>query len=187
MDEIWIDRVRAMRGYEALTSSLRVLGIAFMVVILGWVLLALAASIGAAIGWGVITTLLIGYASGRLHGKFVEYRRAFKNIQRDKAKPFTSMEASLPRAAPNWAPPRSEVHTTLGSENLAVKAFVEREMPSTSKDEELRKAADLTARQLQQAIEIAEGKVGKERAESDGALVGAVLEVLATNYRHATR
>ena len=79
------------------------------------------------------------------------------------------------------------MHTALGSENQAVKAFVEREMASTSKDEELRKAADLTARQLQQAIDIVEGKVGKERAESDGSLVGAVLEVLATNYRHATR
>jgi len=32
-----------------------------------------------------------------------------------------------------------------------------------------------------------ERKVGKERAESDGTLAGAVLEVLATNYRHATR
>ena len=60
-------------------------------------------------------------------------------------------------------------------------------MATTPKDEALLKAADLTARQLQQAIEIVEGKVGKERAESDGALVGAVLEVLATNYRHATR
>ena len=60
-------------------------------------------------------------------------------------------------------------------------------MASTSKDEALRNAADLTARQLQQAIEIVEGKAGKERAEGDGALVGAVLETLATNYRHATR
>ena len=34
----------------------------------------------------------------------------------------------------------------------------------------------MTAKQLQQAIEIIEGKAGKERAESDGALVGAVLE-----------
>ena len=63
----------------------------------------------------------------------------------------------------------------------------ERGMATTAKDEALLKAADLTAKQLQQAIEIVEGKAGKERAESDGALVGAVLEVLATNYRHATR
>ena len=60
-------------------------------------------------------------------------------------------------------------------------------MALTSKDEALRKAADLTARQLEQAIAIVEDKVGKEKAESDGTLVGAVLEVLATNYRHATR
>jgi hypothetical protein len=60
-------------------------------------------------------------------------------------------------------------------------------MATTAKDDALLKAADLTARQLQQAIEIVESNVGKERAESDGALIGAVLEVLATNYRHATR
>jgi hypothetical protein len=60
-------------------------------------------------------------------------------------------------------------------------------MALTSQDEALIKAAELTAKQLQQALEIVEGKIGKERAESDGALVGAVLEVLATNYRHATR
>ena len=89
--------------------------------------------------------------------------------------------------APTWAAPTSEVQTALQSENAAVKSFVEREMASTSKDEALRNAANLTARQLQQAIEIVEGKAGKERAEGDGALVGAVLEVLATNYRHATR
>jgi DNA polymerase III alpha subunit len=54
-------------------------------------------------------------------------------------------------------------------------------MATTAKDEALIKAADLTAKQLQQAIDIVEGKVGKERAESDGALVGAVLDVLAMN------
>jgi hypothetical protein len=58
---------------------------------------------------------------------------------------------------------------------------------AASKDEELRRAADLTAKQIQQAVEIVQGKVGKDRAEADGALVGAVLEVLATNYRLATR
>jgi hypothetical protein len=60
-------------------------------------------------------------------------------------------------------------------------------MATTAKDDALLKAADLTAKQLQQAIEIVEGNLGKERAESDGALVGAVLDVLATNYRHQTR
>jgi hypothetical protein len=60
-------------------------------------------------------------------------------------------------------------------------------MALTSKDEALQKAADLTARQLELALALVEGKLGKERTESDGTLVGAVLEVLATNYRHATR
>jgi hypothetical protein len=187
IDEIWIDRMRQMRAYEGAVSSLRVIGIAMMVVVLGWVLLALAASITATIGKGIVMTLLVGYAVGRLHGKFVECRRAFQEVQREKSKPFTSMSASVPLRSPPRAAPESEVHTVLRSENLSVKAFVEREMASTSKDEELRKAADLTAKQLQQALEIVEGKVGKERTESDGALVGAVLDVLATNYRHATR
>lgn len=44
-------------------------------------------------------------------------------------------------------------------------------------------AADLTARQLQQALEIAEGKLGAERAQQGGPLIGAVLMTLAANYR----
>jgi len=60
-------------------------------------------------------------------------------------------------------------------------------MATTAKDDALLKAADLTAKQLQHALEIVESKVGRERAHLDGALVGAVLGVLATNYRHATR
>jgi hypothetical protein len=60
-------------------------------------------------------------------------------------------------------------------------------MATTSKDQALRKAANLTAKQLEQALEIVEGNVGKERTERDGALVGAVLGVLATHYRRATR
>ena len=187
IDEVWIDRVRQMRAYEAAASTLRVIGIAVMVVVLGWVLLALAASITATIGKGIVATLLVGYVVGRLHGKLAECRRAFQVVQREKSKPFTSMSASVPLRAPARALPEREVHTVLQSENPAVKAFVEREMASTSKDEELRKAAELTAKQLQQALEIVEGKVGKERTDSDGALVGAVLDVLATNYRHATR
>ena len=154
----------------------------------GMALFSVAAALAATLElgyFGIAVVLLVGYAVGLLQG--IQERQALKSIRRDEAKAFTSMTASLPLGAPTRAAPRSEVHTALGSENQAVKAFVEREMASTSKDEELRKAADLTARQLQQAIDIVEGKVGKERAESDGSLVGAVLEVLATNYRHATR
>ena len=57
---------------------------------------------------------------------------------------------------------------------------------ATATDDALLKAADLTARQLQQALEIVEGKLGSERAQSDGALVGSVLVALVTNYRHRT-
>jgi hypothetical protein len=39
----------------------------------------------------------------------------------------------------------------------------------------------------QQAIQIVEGKVSREHAGSDGTPVGDVLDVLATNYRPATR
>ena len=41
-------------------------------------------------------------------------------------------------------------------------------MATTAKDEALLKAADLTAKQLQQAIEIVEGRVGNDRAQTDG-------------------
>jgi len=166
---------------------------AFLIIVcliigVGMALFSVAAALAATLElgyFGIAVVLLIGYAVGLLQG--IQERQALKSIRSDEAKAFTSMTASLPLGAATRAAPRSEVHTALGSENQAVKAFVEREMASTSKDEELRKAADLTARQLQQAIDIVEGKVGKERAESDGSLVGAVLEVLATNYRHATR
>ena len=57
---------------------------------------------------------------------------------------------------------------------------------ASATDDALLKAADLTARQLQQALEIVEGKLGSERAQSDGALVGAVLVALVTNYQHRT-
>jgi len=166
---------------------------AFLIIVcliigVGMALFSVAAALAATLElgyFGIAVVLLVGYAVGLLQG--IQERQALKSIRRDEAKAFTSMTAPLPLGAPTRAAPRSEVHTALGSKNQAVKAFVEREMASTSKDEELRKAADLTARQLQQAIDIVEGKVGKERAESDGSLLGAVLEVLATNYRHATR
>ena len=60
-------------------------------------------------------------------------------------------------------------------------------MATTSMDEALLRAADLTARQLQQALEIVEGKLGPERAQENGALVGAVLQAIVENYRHRTQ
>ena len=54
---------------------------------------------------------------------------------------------------------------------------------AASKDDAMVQAADLTVRQLQQAIDIVEGKLGTERPQADGALLGAVLVVLAENYR----
>ena len=176
------------RGTRTMMSEAAFLIIVCLIIGVGMALFSVAAALAATLElgyFGIAVVLLVGYAVGLLQG--IQERQALKSIRRDEAKAFTSMTAPLPLGAPTRAAPRSEVHTALGSENQAVKAFVEREMASTSKDEELRKAADLTARQLQQAIDIVEGKVGKERAESDGSLVGAVLEVLATNYRHATR
>jgi hypothetical protein len=174
--EVWIER---------LTLSLRALGIAFMVVVLGWMLLTLATSVGTEVGLSISVALLIGYAGGRVHAWWKQLvARTPKTIQSEEFQ--ARRKAHVPLAAPSGAALRSEADTVPVSENPSIKAFVEREM-AASKDDELRTAADLTARQLQQAIEIAEGKVGKERAENDGALVGAVLEVLATNYRLATR
>ena len=173
--EVWTDR---------LTASFRALGLALMVLVLGWILLTLAANIADHIGKGIAAALLIGYIGGRLHALWQVRRwRALKTIQSDD---IQSVSRIPPLVARSWVPPRSEASAARDTENSSVKAFVEREM-AASKDEELRKAADLTARQLQQAIEITEGKVGKERADTDGALVGAVLDVLATNYRLATR
>jgi hypothetical protein len=54
-------------------------------------------------------------------------------------------------------------------------------------DQYLANAANLTAEQLKQAIEIVESRLGVERAQRDGALVGAVLAVLADNFRQKTR
>ena len=162
---------------------------AFLIIVcliigVGMALFSVAAALAATLElgyFGIAVVLLVGYAVGLLQG--IQERQALKSIRRDEAKAFTSMTASLPLGAATRAAPRSEVHTALGSENQAVKTFVEREMASTSKDEELRKAADLTARQLQQAIEIVEGKVGADRAEQAWPLVGSVLIALAENYR----
>jgi hypothetical protein len=50
----------------------------------------------------------------------------------------------------------------------------------------LNKAAELTASQLQRALEIVESAIGIDRARTDGALVGAVLVALSANYRDNT-
>ena len=60
-------------------------------------------------------------------------------------------------------------------------------MATTSMDEALLRAADLTARQLQQALEIVEAKLGPERLQENGALVGSVLQAIVENYRHRTQ
>ena len=50
----------------------------------------------------------------------------------------------------------------------------------------LNKAVELTADQLQRAIEIVEKAVGSDRAQADGGLLGAVLVALSANYRDNT-
>ena len=53
-----------------------------------------------------------------------------------------------------------------------VRIFIRRSVPGT-----------LTAKQLQQAIDMVEGKLGAERSQDASASVGAVLLTLAENYR----
>lgn len=173
--DVWTDRF---------TASLRALGIAVMVVVLGWLVVSLSANFVELIGRGIAVASLIGYAAGRLHGTWQAYRaRARKTIRTEQPLPVVR-QPQVPFA---WSPvpvSTSDVEAAPGAEN--VKAFFEREM-AASKESELLRATDLTAVQLQQALEIVEAKVGKERVARDGALVGAVLEALATNYRLATR
>ena len=159
-----------------------------VIVGVGIALFSVAAALAATIDLGyfrIAVVLLVGYAVGLLQG--IQERQALKRIQRDEAERLTPMTASLTLGAPARAAPESEAHMALGSEDMAVKTFVERETASTSKDEVLRKAADLTARQLQQAIEIVEDKVGAERAEQAWPLVGSVLIALAENSRQGRR
>ena len=59
-------------------------------------------------------------------------------------------------------------------------------MSESPGEKSLLKAAELTARQLQAAIDIVEGKLGADRAQTDGALLGAVLMALVENYRERT-
>ena len=56
-----------------------------------------------------------------------------------------------------------------------------------TRDEELVKAAELTAKQLQQAIEIVANQFGFENTARDSALVAAVMVALADNYREKTK
>jgi len=56
-----------------------------------------------------------------------------------------------------------------------------------TRDEELVKAAELTAKQLQQAIDIVASQFGSENAARDSALVAAVMVALADNYREKTK
>lgn len=170
---------------ERLVLTLRTLGIALMLVVLCWVLLALVTSVGNVLSRGIAAALLVGYAGGQAHAWWRQRMgRLPETLQ--SAEFQARRQAHIPMAAIASAAASSEADTVPTSESASIKASVEREL-AASKDEELRRAVDLTARQLQHAIEIAEGTVGKERAESSEALVGAILEVLATNYRLAIR
>lgn len=53
-------------------------------------------------------------------------------------------------------------------------------------DERMRAAAELTARQLEQAIEIVEDAFGSDLEAKRASLLGAVLSALATNYREGS-
>jgi hypothetical protein len=50
-------------------------------------------------------------------------------------------------------------------------------------DERMRAAAELTARQLEQAIEIVENEFGADLENKHASVVAAVLSALAANYR----
>jgi hypothetical protein len=173
--DVWADRF---------TASLRALGIAVMVVVLGWLVVSLTANFVELMGRGIAVASLIGYAAGRLHAMWQARRaRAQKTIRAEEQRPVMRP----PQVPFAWSPvpaSMSDTEAAPGVEN--VKAFFEREM-AASKESELRRATELTAMQLQQALEIVGAKVGRERVERDGALVDAVLEALATNCRLATR
>jgi hypothetical protein len=53
-------------------------------------------------------------------------------------------------------------------------------------DERMRAAAELTARQLEQAIEIVEDELGADLDHKQASLVAAVLTALAANYREGS-
>jgi hypothetical protein len=53
-------------------------------------------------------------------------------------------------------------------------------------DERMRAAAELTARQLEKAIEIVEDEFGADLENKQAAVVAAVLSALAANYREVS-
>jgi len=53
-------------------------------------------------------------------------------------------------------------------------------------DERMRAAAELTARQLEQAIEIVEDQFGTDLESKQAPVVAAVLSALAANYREGS-
>ena len=53
-------------------------------------------------------------------------------------------------------------------------------------DERMRAAAELTARQLEAAIEIVEDEFGSDLENKQAPVVAAVLSVLAANYREGS-
>jgi hypothetical protein len=53
-------------------------------------------------------------------------------------------------------------------------------------DERMRAAAELTARQLEQAIEIVEDEFGADLDHKHAPLLAAVLSALAANYREGS-
>ena len=53
-------------------------------------------------------------------------------------------------------------------------------------DERMRAAAELTARQLEQAIEIVEDQFGTDLEHKQAPVVAAVLSTLAANYREGS-
>ena len=53
-------------------------------------------------------------------------------------------------------------------------------------DERMRAAAELTARQLEQAIEIVEDQFGSDLEHKQAPVVAAVLSTLAANYREGS-
>jgi len=65
--------------------------------------------------------------------------------------------------SPRSSPPSGEAHA--GSANQTDGLQRQGSTVATKKDEAMLRAADLTARQLQQAPEIVEGKLGAERAQ----------------------
>jgi hypothetical protein len=102
-NEIWTQR---------LTSGLRAMGIAVMVVILGKILLALADmvgnQVGAAVFPSVATALLLGYAGGRRHAWWKQLvTRTPRTIRSEEFQ--VRRKAHVPSTAPSGAALTSEL------------------------------------------------------------------------------